>query len=221
MIEERTQVYTVQVPILLMEEQQYSVLVPVETKAMKLHLSRVDAWEGREPPVLPDHRAEVADPRSAYQVVSMLQGVVQRGTGRRVRAVGKPLAGKTGTTNDSLDTWFIGFTPDLAVGVYVGFDTPRTLGKGETGSSVAAPIFRDFMKRALAGRPAIPFRIPPGIRLVRVEPTTGLLARSGDRRVILEAFKPGTEPSTKRQVLDGSEGGSVLVTPKRARRGLY
>jgi len=147
--------------------------------------------------------------------------VVERGTGRRIRAVGKPLAGKTGTTNDSLDTWFIGFTPDLAVGVYVGFDNPRTLGKGETGSSVAAPIFRDFMKRALAGKPAIPFRIPPGIRLVRVDPTTGLLARAGSRRAILEAFKPGSEPSAKRQVLDGSEGGSVLVTPKRARRGLY
>jgi penicillin-binding protein 1A len=151
----------------------------------------------------------------------MLQGVVERGTGRRVRAVGKPLAGKTGTTNDGRDTWFIGFTPDLAVGVYVGFDTPRTLGRGETGSSVAAPIFRDFMKRALAGRPAIPFRIPPGIRLVRVNPTTGLLARAGERRVILEAFKPGTEPNGKRYVLDGSGVGSVFATPNRPRRGLY
>ena len=182
---------------------------------------RVETWDGSAPPVPPDHRAEVADPRSAYQVVSMLQGVVLRGTGRRVRAVGKPLAGKTGTTNDSLDTWFIGFTPDLAVGVYAGFDTPRTLGRGETGSSVAAPIFRDFMKRALAGRPAIPFRIPPGIRLVRINPSTGLLARAGDRRVILEAFKPGTEPGGGRHVLDGSDGGSAFVTPKRARRGLY
>ena len=182
---------------------------------------RIEAWDGRPPPELPDHRAQVADPRSAYQVVSMLQGVVQRGTGRRVRAVGKPLAGKTGTTNDSLDTWFIGFTPDLAVGVYAGFDTPRTLGRGETGSSVAAPIFRDFMKRALADRPAIPFRIPPGIRLVRVDPTTGLPARAGQRRVILEAFKPGTEPSGKRHVLDGSDAGSVFATPNRPRRGLY
>ncbi len=182
---------------------------------------RVEVWDGGEPPVPPDHRATVADPRSAYQIVSMLQGVVQRGTGRRVRAVGKPLAGKTGTTNDGRDTWFIGFTPDLAVGVYVGFDTPRTLGRGETGSSVAAPIFRDFMKRALAGRPAIPFRIPPGIRLVRVNPTTGLLARAGERRVILEAFKPGTEPSGTRHVLDGSDMGSVFATPNRPRRGLY
>ena len=182
---------------------------------------QIETWEGREPPALPDHRAEVADPRSAYQIVSMLQGVVQRGTGRRVRAVGKPLAGKTGTTNDSLDTWFVGFTPDLAVGVYAGFDNPRTLGRGETGSSVAAPIFRDFMKRALAGRSAIPFRIPRGIRLVRVNPATGLLARAGDRRVILEAFKPGTEPTEMQHVLDGSGGGSAFATPNRARRGLY
>ena len=151
----------------------------------------------------------------------MLQGVVQRGTGRRVNAVGKPLAGKTGTSNDSFDTWFIGFTPDLAVGVYVGFDKPKSLGRGETGSSVAAPIFRDFMKRALAGRAAIPFRIPRGIRLVRVNPATGHLSRVGDRRVILEAFKPGTEPNEMRRVLDGSEGSSAFTTPNRARRGLY
>ena len=167
---------------------------------------QIETWEGREPPTLPDQRIEVADPRSAYQVVSMLQGVVQRGTGRRVNVVGKPLAGKTGTSNDSFDTWFIGFTPDLAVGVYVGF---------------AAPIFRDFMKRALAGRAAIPFRIPRGIRLVRVNPVTGHLSRVGDRRVILEAFKPGTEPNEMRRVLDGSAGNSAFTTPNRARRGLY
>jgi penicillin-binding protein 1A len=178
-------------------------------------------WQNQEVPVVPDNRPEVADPRSAYQIVSMLHGVVQRGTGRRVRAVGKPLAGKTGTTNDGLDTWFIGFTPDLAVGVFAGFDEPRTLGWGETGSSVAAPIFRDFMAAALQGQPAIPFRIPPGIRLVRVNAKTGLLAQPGDRVVIREAFKPGTEPSGRRQVLDGSGGGPLWITPASAARGLY
>ncbi|MEE9195863.1 MAG: penicillin-binding transpeptidase domain-containing protein, partial [Alphaproteobacteria bacterium] len=156
-------------------------------------------------PEIPDIRDEVSDPESAYQVVSMLQGVVLRGTGRRVRTVGKPLAGKTGTTNKSFDTWFMGFSPDLAVGVFAGFDTPGTLGRGETGSSVSAPIFRDFMIEALRGQPAIPFRIPPGIRLVRVNRTTGLLAKAGERRVILEAFKPGTEPTGAEGVLDGSE----------------
>ena len=100
---------------------------------------QVEVWDGAEPPHIPDHRAEVADSRSAYQVVSMLQGVVRRGTGRRVRAVGKPVAGKTGTTNDGRDTWFIGFTPDLAVGVYVGFDTPRTPAFGAIADVPAHP----------------------------------------------------------------------------------
>ena len=162
-----------------------------------------EAWANQEPPELPDERERVADPASAYQVVSMLQGVIQRGTGRRVRAVGKPLAGKTGTTNQSKDTWFLGFSPDLAVGVFAGFDEPRPLGRRETGSSVSAPVFRDFMAAALEGRPAVPFRIPPGIRLVRINLETGRVARAGDKLVILEAFKPGTVPSGDQAVIDG------------------
>ena len=183
-------------------------------------------WRDQPPPAVPDDRAQVADPRSAYQIVSMLQGVVERGTGRRISAVGKPLAGKTGTTNDSMDAWFVGFSPDLAVGVFTGFDQPRTLGVGETGSSVAVPIFRDFMAAGLEGKPSIPFRIPPGLRLVRVNHETGLPARPGDRNVIREAFRPGTEPDVVRGVLDGSEesvgfGDDGWATPNRARHGLY
>ena len=179
-------------------------------------------WTGQDEPQVPDTRERVADPGSAYQVVSMLEGVVERGTGRRVRAVGKPLAGKTGTTNDSLDAWFIGFSPDLAVGVFVGFDAPRTLGLGESGSSVAAPIFRDFMKAALKDKPAIPFRIPPGIRLVRVDAETGLVARGSGKGVILEAFKPGTEPIQAGPVVGESPapGAEDAATPAR-RRDLY
>ncbi len=158
------------------------------------------------PPTLPDLRERVATSVSAYQIVSMLKGVVQRGTGRRVKAVGKPLAGKTGTTNKEMDTWFVGFAPDLAVGVFAGFDQPIPLGRRETGSSVSAPIFRDFMTRALEGKPAIPFRVPPGVRLVRVNAKTNLPARPGDKRVILEAFRPGTEPSSAATVIDGSDG---------------
>ncbi|MDJ0947068.1 MAG: penicillin-binding protein 1A [Kiloniellales bacterium] len=182
---------------------------------------RADLWLDQPVPELPDEREQVADPASAYQIVSMLQGVVERGTGVRIKAVGKPLAGKTGTTNDSLDTWFVGFSPDLAVGVFVGFDEPRTLGPKETGSSVAAPIFRDFMAAALKEQPAIPFRIPAGIRLVRVNQDTGRLAKPGDRKVVLEAFKPGSEPSGAQVVIDGgynpwtgnsgSEGGPALT----------
>ena len=164
---------------------------------------RATFWTQQGVPVFPDNRKAVTKPESAYQLVSMLQGVIQRGTGRRVRAVGKPLAGKTGTTNGEKDTWFIGFTPDLAVGVFVGFDEPKSLGRRETGSSVAAPVFRDFMAAALKDKAAIPFRTPPGIRLVRVNVGTGQLARPGDKNVILEAFKPGTVPTGRGEVLEG------------------
>jgi len=153
------------------------------------------AWDHGPPPELPDEREQLVDPATAYQMVSILQGVVERGTGAIIGAsLKRPLAGKTGTTNDSNDVWFIGFSPDLAVGMYVGFDNPRTLGSKDTGGSVCAPMFRDFMADALRDVPAVPFRIPPGVRLVRVNPETGRLAQAGDARVIYEAFKPGTEP---------------------------
>src|SRR5690606_1809752 len=162
-------------------------------------------------------REQVLDPATAYQIVSMLQGVVERGTGARIAAVGKPLAGKTGTSNDSKDTWFIGFAPDLAVGVFVGFDEPRSLGARETGSSAAAPIFKEIMARALADQPGTPFRIPPGVKLVRVEAATGLPTYATGRGVIWEAFKPGTEPRGERVVLDGGgafpEGQGAVATP--------
>jgi penicillin-binding protein 1A len=177
-------------------------------------------WRGQPAPDIPDIRETIVNPATAYQMVSILQGVVQRGTGVRVRAVGKPLAGKTGTTNDSRDTWFVGFSPDLAVGVFVGFDNPRSLGEKETGSNVAGPIFRDFMADALREQPSVPFRIPPGIRLVRVNARTGLPAQRGERGVILEAFKPGTEPTGKQAVLDGS-GESSKSSPRLGTGGLY
>ncbi len=185
------------------------------------------AWHDQDPPEIPDTRKRLADAQSSYQLVSMLQGVVQRGTGRRVAAIGKPLGGKTGTTNDSEDTWFIGFSPDMVAGVFVGFDTPRTLGRHETGSSVSSPIFKEFMENALKGKPGIPFRIPPGIRLVRVNEKNGHLARPGDRGVILEAFKPGSEPGADSDtgtadVLDGSGSQSgPAVMPVGDVRGLY
>jgi len=158
-------------------------------------------WTGGEAvPELPDTRPQIADPISAYQIVHILEGVVERGTGRRISTIGKPLAGKTGTSNDSLDTWFVGFSPDLAVGVFVGFDEPKSLGKHETGSSVAAPIFKDFMEAALKDKPGTPFRIPPGVRLIRINHDTGLRAEPGDRSVIFEAFRPGETPGSARTV---------------------
>jgi penicillin-binding protein 1A len=168
-----------------------------------------------EPPEIPDNREQVADPRTVYQMVSILEGVVQRGTGRIIAEIKKPLAGKTGTTNDYNDAWFVGFSPDLAVGLYIGFDQPRSLGPRESGSGVAAPVFKEFMEVALQDKPATPFRIPPGLRLVRVDPRNGHLAEAGERGAIWEAFKPGTEPQPGDNfVLDGSEmtdGSGTLI----------
>ncbi len=182
---------------------------------------QADSWQGQPVPQLPDEREQVADPQQAYQIVSMLEGVVRRGTGRRVAAVGKPLAGKTGTTNESQDTWFIGFTPDLAVGVFAGFDSPRTLGPKETGSSVAAPVFRDFMAAALEDTPAIPFRIPPGIRLVRMNLETGRPAKPGDRNVIREAFTRDTVPSGKGDVIGDGDDPRINDGTLPGTDGLY
>ena len=115
----------------------------------------------------------MVDPIADHQIVSMMEGVVQQGTGIKVAAVGKPLAGKTGTTSDWNDAWFVGFSPDIAAGGYVGFDQPRTLGDGETGGNVAAPIFRDFMADALKDAPAVPFPEAPGADMVLVNSITG------------------------------------------------
>ena len=151
-------------------------------------------WRGQQEPLLADTREQIIDPRTAFQIVSMLEGVVQRGTGRAVAAVGKPLAGKTGTSSEAKDTWFIGFSPDLAAGVFVGFDNPRTLGRLEQGATVAAPIFRDFMKGALANSPPTPFRVASGIELLPINEKSGTLTSAGAPGSIMEAFKAGTEP---------------------------
>jgi len=162
---------------------------------------RATFYTDQDMPSVPDTRQQLVDPMSAYQMVHILEGVVERGTGRTVSEVGKPLAGKTGTSNDSKDTWFVGFSPDLAVGVFVGFDDDTTLGRDylkgeqEQGATVAAPIFRDFMAEALKDKPSTPFRVAPGIRFVRVEAATGKPAQPGDKAIILEAFKPGTVPN--------------------------
>ncbi len=151
-------------------------------------------WDNNPEPTLVDHREQVIDPMTAYQITSLMEGVVQRGTATVVREVGKPIAGKTGTTNDEKDVWFIGFSPDIVCGVYMGYDKPRHIGRLATGGHLAAPIVKDFLKLALADKPPIPFRVPPGIKLIRVNAKTGMRAGPGDGNVILEAFKPGTAP---------------------------
>ena len=166
-------------------------------------------WNGQEEPLLADNREQIVDPRTAYQIVSMLQGVVQRGTAAySVGAqIDKPVAGKTGTSSDAKDTWFVGFSPDLAAGVFVGFDNPRTLGPREQGATVAAPIFRDFMKEALKDAPPTPFRIPPGIEEVPVDWKSGNPVPAGTPGAIMEAFKSGTAPGEANAPLPGEDAG--------------
>ncbi|MCX8501529.1 MAG: penicillin-binding protein 1A [Alphaproteobacteria bacterium] len=161
-----------------------------------------------EPPSIPDPRQQVVSPATAFQMVSLLEAVVTRGTGAVIGGLRRPLAGKTGTTNDNTDAWFVGFSPDLAVGVYLGFDKPESLGEKETGSRNGAIVFRDFMAEALAGSPPIPFRTPPGIKMVRINPETG--RPSNGANSIWEAYKRGSSPGT------GSDGDA---NPDQARDG--
>ncbi len=168
-----------------------------------------DKWDNQDIPDLKDAREQIVDPMSAYQMTSILEGVAIRGTGARLRYLKKHLAGKTGTSNQNKDGWFMGFSPDLVVGVYMGFDEPRTLGRRETGAAVALPVFYNFMKEALANQADIPFRIPNGIKLVRINHQTGKPAVPTDTAVILEALKPDFDFDKNRQKVIGSDGGEA------------
>lgn len=177
-----------------------------------------EKWTGQNEPRIVDKRDQVLDPLTAYQITSIMEGVIQRGTATVLKELGRPLAGKTGTTNDAKDVWFVGFSPDLAVGVYLGYDKPRSLGDSATAGQYAAPVFRDFMRVALKDKPASPFRVPPGIKLIRVDPASGL--RSGGEGAFLEAFKPGTAPPDSYAVIGGGAGsigkGGVAPSSDRA-----
>ena len=173
-----------------------------------------EGWKNQTEPQLVDRREQVLDTMTAYQITSMLEGVVQAGTATVLKEVGKPIAGKTGTTNEAKDAWFVGFSPDLAVAIYMGYDKPRPLGKGNaaTGGHLAAPIAKDFMKLALADKPATPFKIPAGIKLVRVDAKTGLRAGPGDTgRTIMEAFKPGTAPPDNYSVIGVADADGRMM----------
>jgi penicillin-binding protein 1A len=179
-----------------------------------------EGWKNQAEPQLVDRREQVLDAMTAYQITSMMEGVVQGGTATVLREVGKPIAGKTGTTNDEKDAWFIGFSPDVVVGIYVGYDKPRNLGNKATGGALAAPIAKDFMKLALADKPAVPFRVPAGIKLIRVDAKSGMRAGPGDGgRTILEAFKPGTAPPDNYSVIGvaDADGRSLSVSPETDR----
>ena len=169
---------------------------------------KADEWQNQEEPEIPDDRVQIVDPHTAYQMTSILEGVIQRGTARSLKSLERPLAGKTGTTNQEKDAWFLGYSPDLVVGVFMGYDTPTPMGKGNTGGRLAAPVFANFMKEALADQPASPFRIPPGIKLARVNLRTGLRAGEEDPQSIMEAFKPDEEPDDAYSVIGFTDQGS-------------
>jgi len=168
-------------------------------------------WENQDEPTLVDKREQVIDPLSAYQITSIMEGVIQRGTGIAIKEVGKHLAGKTGTTNDAKDLWFVGYSPNLAFGVFMGYDKPRSLGDSAQAALYTAPIFRDFMKMALKDVPDTPFRVPPGIKLISVDVASGM--RGAGPGSILEAFKPGTEPPDGYVATGGGGGAGVAISP--------
>jgi penicillin-binding protein 1A len=180
-------------------------------------------WKNQPEPQLVDRREQVLDTMTAYQITSMMEGVVQGGTAIVVKEVGKPIAGKTGTTNEAKDAWFIGFSPDIVVGIYLGFDKPRTLGHKATGGALAAPIARDFLKLALADKPAIPFKVPAGIKLIRVDAKSGMRVGPGEGgRTIFEAFKPGTAPPDNYSVIGVADAdGRQLQPSPDADRSLF
>ena len=164
-----------------------------------------EKWANQAEPDLIDDRKQIVDPHTAYQLTSIMEGVVQRGTATVIKEKylpNTPIAGKTGTTNEEKDTWFIGYTPDMVVGVFVGYDTPKPMGKGNTGGAVAAPIFGDFMREALVDKPPAPFRIPPGLKWFQVNLKTGLRTASTEGgNSIREYFKPTEEPDDAYSVI--------------------
>ena len=147
------------------------------------------SFTGKEFPKIKDNYKQVLSPQTAYQITSILEGVVNRGTGKKLRKLGLNLAGKTGTTNENTDAWFVGFTSDLVIGVYVGMDSPKPLGKYETGSKAALPIFEDFIKRSIKKSEARPFKVPDDLTLMVVDPMNGQKAKFTSENTIIESYK--------------------------------
>ncbi|KAB2872490.1 MAG: penicillin-binding protein 1A [Bauldia sp.] len=171
------------------------------------------AWQGQAEPQLVNDAEQVLDPMTAYQITSMMEGVVQRGTAVTLAELGRPIAGKTGTTNEEKDAWFVGYTPDLVVGLYMGYDKPTPMGKGSTGGGLAAPIFKEFMADVLKDTRPVEFRVPEGMRMIAVDRKTGMQAEAGAGGAIVEAFKPGTGPADSYWVI----GMDEIQAAERAR----
>ena len=178
-----------------------------------------EEWKDQPEPELIDNAEQVLDPMTAYQITSMMEGVVLRGTATTLLELKRPIAGKTGTTNDEKDAWFIGYTPNLVVGLYMGFDKPQPLGKGATGSGLAAPIFKEFVAEALKGVPPVEFQVPENMQMIAINRKTGMRAMEGEGGTIMEAFKPGTGPADSYWVIGMDAGGELgeALSPSASR----
>ena len=188
----------------------FSVFADGGRRIEPVFVTRIIDRDGRDISPLRVEPEAAVDPGTAYLMTSLLQSVVESGTGRRVRALGRPVAGKTGTTNDFRDAWFLGFTPDYVAGAWVGFDQERSLGRRETGSKAASPIWLDFMTVAHEGLPVREFPVPDEVVFAEIDRTTGLLARSGATDTFRECFRVGTEPTAS----------APTAAERAARRGL-
>ena len=147
------------------------------------------SFTGEDYPVIEDNYEQIMSEQTAYQITSILEGVIKRGTGKKLKELKLNLAGKTGTTNENTDAWFVGFTSNLVVGVYVGMDNPKPLGKFETGSKAALPIFKEFIEKAVKKSEARPFKVPKKMTLMVVDPMTGEKAKFNSKNTIIEAYK--------------------------------
>ncbi|MEM9107906.1 MAG: penicillin-binding transpeptidase domain-containing protein, partial [Pseudomonadota bacterium] len=184
---------------------------------------QTEEWSGQDEPEIVDNREQVLDPMTAYQITSMLEGVVTRGTAAGKVKLDRPAAGKTGTTNEEKDAWFVGYTPNLVTGVFIVFDTPTPRGRGSTGGQLAAPIFNEFMTAALEGTRPSDFRVPPGLQMIPINRKTGMEAQDGDPDVIFESFKPGTGPADFFSVIGMEEyatGDEILNVSPQANRAI-
>jgi len=171
------------------------------------------SYSGSSKPIIGNNYSKIFSSETAYQMTSILNGVTQRGTGKKLKDLKIDLAGKTGTTNKNTDTWFIGYTSNLVVGVYVGYDNPKSLGKFETGSKTALPIFKEFIKKTVKYSDARPFKIPNNIKMMVVDAKTGKRASYGTEETIIESFKKDVSENKSTnidKVFDNSVKNNIL-----------
>jgi penicillin-binding protein 1A len=197
------------------------VIFRADNRCQQMGNCNAPAWDGGAMPRPPLAGRQAVDPMTAYQIVHMLEGVIERGTATILRDLQRPIFGKTGTSTGPTNVWFIGGSQDIVAGVYLGFDQPRPMGGYAQGGTLAAPIFRQFARAAFEGMPVVPFRAPAGIRMVRIDRRSGRRVQgawpSSDPRaaIIWEAFKPESEP---RRTVREEEVAPVAPTRRRAPR---